>query len=221
MEAFSGGVMLYMSLFDLMPEAAAVVGVEAACVGLACGALLFWAMSRLVPDPGQPFSNVAMAYLSSPSSLSSQSSTLPSSDIPRNEVLVPQDRTAAVLTRRTATGLPEDDDDSEREADGGEARHEQREVACPKGACFDSEASGEDEDSGDGKPSGSGIQAPLVPNAGRSTPSTTSGEKDEKQQRELQRLQFFRTALVTTLGICIHNFPEGVALYLSTLKGLR
>jgi len=45
---------------------------------------------------------------------------------------------------------------------------------------------------------------------------------DLKQERRKRRRVFLRTAfVVTVLGISIHNFPEGMALYLSSMKGLR
>lgn len=56
----------------------------------------------------------------------------------------------------------------------------------------------------------------------RETRSTRSksekNKKEEKQHKEEQELK--RVGLVTALGISIHNFPEGIAVYLACLKGL-
>jgi ZIP family zinc transporter len=187
MEAFSGGVMLFLSLFDLVPEAAQVLGLPATLLGVACGAVIFWAIARLVPDPSQPFSNALAGYLGA------QHSTLHSTTTPSSPP-VSSARTASSssalrpsLVRRTS---------SERD-DGG----------C---------------DPETGLAVGASMEAmPAAGSAAANAATAAGGESGEKQDKEERRLVFFRMAFVTALGISIHNFPEGVALYLSTMKGLR
>ncbi len=183
MEAFSGGVMLFLSLFDLVPEAAQVLGLPATLLGVACGAVIFWAIARLVPDPSQPFSNALAGYLGA------QHSTLHSTTTPSSPPVGsarPASSSSALrpsLVRRTS---------SERDDGGCDP-----ETGLAVGTM---EAAG---------------------SAAACAATAAGGESGEKQDKEERRMVFFRMAFITALGISIHNFPEGVALYLSTMKGLR
>jgi zinc transporter ZupT len=193
MQAFAGGVMLFLSLFDLMPEATHVLGLPLAAIGFTSGALVFWAIVRLVPDPSQPFSNALAAYISQgakPAASAASASPCPSLSQPRLLALA-----RPSLVRRTSNEHADEDSaaigsdpEAAQEAEPGLQAPAQGVVGVGAGG-----ATGEDDD---------------------------RGEKEAKEEKE-RRMVFFRTAFITALGISIHNFPEGVALYLSTMKGLR
>ncbi|ELR17714.1 metal cation transporter, ZIP subfamily protein [Acanthamoeba castellanii str. Neff] len=189
MEAFSGGVMLFLSLFDLVPEAAHVLGLPATLVGVSCGAVLFWAIARLVPDPSQPFSNALAGYLGAQHSTlpPSTATTTPSSPPPASSRTASSSSPSSSALRRSLVRRTS----SERDDAGCDP-----ETGLSLGAMEAMSAGG---------------------SAAASAATAAGGESGEKQER---RMVFFRMAFITALGISIHNFPEGVALYLSTMKGL-
>ena len=57
---------------------------------------------------------------------------------------------------------------------------------------------------------------------GRKTPITDVEEAQETYSKgEKAMIPFLRAAVVTAIAISLHNFPEGVAVYLASLKGIK
>ena len=57
---------------------------------------------------------------------------------------------------------------------------------------------------------------------GRKTPITDVEEAQETYSKgEKAMIPFLRAAIVTAIAISLHNFPEGVAVYLASLKGIK
>lgn len=52
------------------------------------------------------------------------------------------------------------------------------------------------------------------------TPKKSKLSKTEKEEKKRDN-ELRRVGLVTALGISLHNFPEGIAVYLSCLKGIE
>lgn len=202
MEAFSGGVMLYVSCMDLLPESATVVGLSPALVGVIFGAVIFWLIARLVPDPTYAIASAVKDshFQHEPPSPLSIGSRRKHSSLDKKH--------HDILTRRVQT-IESSAPDLESNIDDADADRELE--PQDKNIKYISEKVGSvDSTNGDYQRAIGSFQSESI------------SDKSEKQRnREYRRLQVLRTAFVTTLGICIHNFPEGLALYLSTLKGLR
>jgi zinc transporter ZupT len=168
-----------------------VLGLPLAAIGFTSGALVFWAIVRLVPDPSQPFSNALAAYISQsakPAASAASASPCPS---------LPQPRLLALARPSLVRRASNEHADEDSTVSGGDPE--------------------------DGQGAEPGLQAPaegVVGVGAGVTEDDDRGEKEAKEEKE-RRMVFFRTAFITALGISIHNFPEGVALYLSTMKGLR
>ncbi|KAG2388826.1 hypothetical protein C9374_000265 [Naegleria lovaniensis] len=58
-----------------------------------------------------------------------------------------------------------------------------------------------------------------TPKTGASTPSTSTATSTKQQHLSKKRL--YHTAIIVTLGLSIHNLPEGMAVYTSTLTQYR
>lgn len=60
----------------------------------------------------------------------------------------------------------------------------------------------------------------LAPNA-NSKSKRTNGEDKGKDIMKKHRRQVMYSGIITAIGISLHNFPEGMAVFLGSIKGLR
>jgi len=64
------------------------------------------------------------------------------------------------------------------------------------------------------------LSTSLLPQTERNQYNLDTRETDSKFL-QTNNMKFFVTGIITAFGISLHNFPEGIAVYLGSLKGLR
>ncbi|GAB9471853.1 Spore coat protein a [Globisporangium polare] len=65
------------------------------------------------------------------------------------------------------------------------------------------------------------LESPLARAAEASSPSTDDADSTALMGTQAQRDEYRRAGVLTGIAIAIHNFPEGLALFVSSLQGLR
>ncbi|GMI74264.1 zinc transporter 29 [Hibiscus trionum] len=65
------------------------------------------------------------------------------------------------------------------------------------------------------------IPEPTLPQSSEVKGKKKSGDKGGKDMMKKHRRQVFFSGIVTAIGISLHNFPEGMAVFLGSMKGLR
>ncbi|KAM0995600.1 hypothetical protein ACFX13_005761 [Malus domestica] len=65
------------------------------------------------------------------------------------------------------------------------------------------------------------IIANFIPEPTLAPISKKSGDEGGKDTLKKHRRQVFFSGIVTAIGISLHNFPEGMAVFLGSMKGLR
>lgn len=61
----------------------------------------------------------------------------------------------------------------------------------------------------------------LAPNSDAKSKKQTNGTENGKDLMKKHRRQVLYSGIVTAIGISLHNFPEGMAVFLGSMKGLR
>jgi ZIP family zinc transporter len=232
--------MLSISLCDLLPEAAAEIGVLPANLCFYAGVALFAAIVALIPEP-QLFSPPAPAAPGVDAASTSSSSSLPGDTKGSCLLKLPAAAAEAQQSPRQAGGM-------RQRSVGGGAAAAQLPPGSPAAARLDTSCGGAGSDQQqhlqpllspqqqqqhlgppspgsadsadlqvvlkyDGKPgsSGGGAGAGAGAAGGGSRSSSTELERREKQQ-------LLMSGVVTAVGIALHNFPEGVAVFLASQK---
>ncbi|KMT14459.1 hypothetical protein BVRB_4g072340 [Beta vulgaris subsp. vulgaris] len=61
----------------------------------------------------------------------------------------------------------------------------------------------------------------LAPTPNVKSKKRTNGENKQKDLMKKHRRQVLYSGIITAVGISLHNFPEGMAVFLGSIKGLR
>ncbi|XP_039048505.1 zinc transporter ZTP29-like isoform X2 [Hibiscus syriacus] len=65
------------------------------------------------------------------------------------------------------------------------------------------------------------IPEPTLPHSSEVKGKKRSGDEGGKDVMKKHRRQVFFSGIITAIGISLHNFPEGMAVFLGSMKGLR
>lgn len=207
MEAFAAGVMIFLSMVDLAWPAMLEIGMGLTLVGFIAGGMLFWGISQ-IPMPSvvlfseqlfgtaQPLSMRASRVNTSPMNFDTSLGITEDPETQRDDI---QEKT----TESTNFLIP-----SELKDGGG------REVAkIERGNVIEDEAAVMEQGSSRKRCEDESISRS---NDASDDTYTKGGEKGPPAI-----LPFLRAAIVTAIAISLHNFPEGIAVYLTSLKGLN
>lgn len=61
----------------------------------------------------------------------------------------------------------------------------------------------------------------LAPSSDARSKKKTNGTENGKDMMKKHRRQVLHSGIITAIGISLHNFPEGMAVFLGSMKGLR
>lgn len=61
----------------------------------------------------------------------------------------------------------------------------------------------------------------LAPSSDAKSKKETNGTGNGKDMMKKHRRQVLHSGIITAIGISLHNFPEGMAVFLGSMKGLR
>ncbi|KMZ68458.1 Zinc transporter ZTP29 [Zostera marina] len=64
-------------------------------------------------------------------------------------------------------------------------------------------------------------ETPFLPNSDPNAKKECDDKESGKNLMKKHRRQVFLSAIITSIGISLHNFPEGVAVFLGSMKGIR
>lgn len=193
--SFSAGVMLYISFMDLLPEAAEGIGFVKANIAVRRSSIILTGSSPKKSSKEGPLEGPlgAKPPLASFWRLLAQVLTFSPLQFFGGMIFF------AVLSKLIPEDLGGHDHDH-----GVEKKSAVAAPTSPKSPSRSSRSRSSRRDS----------QAPGENGNGTAT-HEDKAKKTSKEDRELKRV-----GLVTALGISIHNFPEGIAVYLACLKGM-
>lgn len=220
MLGFASGVMLFVSFAHLLPEACEAVGALWGGVCFAAGAAAMHMLVAAVPDPEGAAAAAALMYAQHEGGTiksggvhsgvdsggggggDQETETPPSSSEEEEE----EDQVAGEDRRNSGRRDTDEDGSQQRKRKG--RKHQLPSMDHH----HDHEHDGSGDDSGDN-------------GGGHHDDDDREGEEGVgfggRADAPVDRRRLLKTGLVVAAGIALHNFPEGMAVYLSTLNGWR
>uniref|UniRef100_A0A383VEI4 Uncharacterized protein n=1 Tax=Tetradesmus obliquus TaxID=3088 RepID=A0A383VEI4_TETOB len=224
LQGLAAGLMLSISVMDLLPEAAEEIGFVAANVCFYAGVLFFAAIVALIPEPDTLF------FAPSPNT---QAATVKSSSKPASAVKESEAR-AQLLVEAAAASTALAGTAAGSKGVAGKASVLQRASSSSQDSLTQDVQQLPDAGSGLTRRSTHAAAQqqqqqqwqPAAEAAGCSSESGTSAdldvllldESDSSSSDAKLKRQLLMSGVITALGIALHNFPEGVAVFLAAQK---
>ncbi|WIA39348.1 hypothetical protein OEZ86_005459 [Tetradesmus obliquus] len=225
LQGLAAGLMLSISVMDLLPEAAEEIGFVAANVCFYAGVLFFAAIVALIPEPDTLF------FAPSPNT---QAATVKNSSKPASAVKESEAR-AQLLVEAAAASTALAGTAAGSKGVAGKASVLQRASSSSQDSLTQDVQQLPDAGSGLTRRSTHAAAQqqqqqqqwqPAAEAAGCSSESGTSAdldvvlldESDSSSSDAKLKRQLLMSGVITALGIALHNFPEGVAVFLAAQK---
>eukprot|EP00879_Flechtneria_rotunda_P017993 GHRR01018857.1.p1 GENE.GHRR01018857.1~~GHRR01018857.1.p1 ORF type:complete len:329 (+),score=111.59 GHRR01018857.1:960-1946(+) len=214
LQGLAAGLMLSISLMDLLPEAAEEIGFIAANVCFYVGVLFFAAVVTLIPDPDS-FITDQVAFGSKAAAVGRREQGMKVVEV-KAVAIGHAARGRPALTRACspAPGLEHAAVDAAPPARAAELSSNRPSAAACLHQSFPDGQGGSDRL----QQHNCSYAAKGLAGVADGDSSLANGNADSKDTSRKLKRQLLLSGLITAVGIALHNFPEGVAVFLAAQK---